>query len=181
MNIKKIAPLLLTPDAFVTLTMEDALTVAEYMTLLHFEEAQIIFHANHQDDASDYMLLVVDGDVLIETSSSGNASVVVNILGSGHLIGEMGVLDGEPRSATCTAQTVVEVAMLTRSSVERLIVEHPKIASRFLMAIAKRLADRVRLGNQKLLMLNQVNLAMQQEIESKAPKRRHRFVTTISV
>jgi len=181
MNIEKVAALLLTPDALMTLSVEDAQTVASYMTVSQFQEASVIFQADQKDVASDYMLLVIDGEVLIETSSSGDGSVVVNILGAGHLIGEMGVLDGAPRSATCTAQTEVEVAMLTKTDLEQLIQEHPHIGARFLMAIAKRLADRVRLGNQKLLMMSQVNLAMQQEIDSKVPKRRHRFSSAVGV
>ncbi len=178
----KIASLLLTPDALVTLSLADAQTVATYMTVSKRPEGTVIFEANRPDVASDYMLLVVEGDVLIETLSSGDSAVVVNVLSAGHLLGEMSVLDGAPRSATCTAQTDVEVAMLTSAALARLIQEHPAIGARFVLAIAKRLADRVRLGNQKLLMLNQVNQAMQQEIDVKSrPKRKHRFMVSTDV
>lgn len=181
MKLAKIAELLLTPDALVTLSLEDARKVATYMTLSKLKEGTLIFEANKPDVASDYMLLVIAGDVLIETLSSGEGAVVVNILSAGNLIGEMSVLDGTPRSATCTAQTEVEVAMMTRCDLERLLGDHPAIAARFLMAIAKRLADRVRLGNQKLLMLNQVNQAMQLEIAAKARTRKHRFTASTDV
>ncbi len=179
--IEKIAPLLLTPDALVTLSLEDAKTVAGYMTVSQLEPQTVVFRANQTDAASDYMLLVLEGEILIETLSSGDSTVVVNVLGKGHLIGEMSVLDGTPRSATCTAQTEVEVALLTRVHLERIIDEHPTIAARFLMAIAKRLADRVRLGNHRLLMLSQVNEAMREEMNVKSRKRPHRFMTAAAV
>lgn len=180
-TVDKLAPLLLTPDALVTLSLEDAKTVASYMTVSTLEPQTVVFRDNQTDTANDYMLLVVEGEILIETLSSGESAVVVNVLGRGHLVGEMSLLDGTPRSATCTAQTGVEVALLTRCHLERIIEEHPTIAARFLMAIAKRLADRVRLGNHKLLMLSQVNEAMREEMNVKSRKRPHRFVTTTAV
>ncbi len=181
MDSLKIAKLLLTPDALVTLSLEDAQTVAAYMTVSKRLEKTVIFEADKPDAISDYMLLVLEGDILIETQSSGDGSVVVTILSAGNLIGEMSVLDGAPRSATCTAQTDVELAMLTGCALEKLLAEHPSIGARFILAIAKRLADRVRLGNQKLLMLNQVNQAMQQEIDAKSRKRKHRFMPSTDV
>jgi len=175
------ASLLLTPDALVTLSQGDAEVVAGYMTVYALEPQTVIFEANQADVDNDYMLLVLGGEVLIETLSSGDSTVIVNVLGAGHLIGEMSVLDGTPRSATCTAQTDVQVAKMTRCNLERLLEEHPTIAARFLMAIAKRLADRVRLGNHKLLLLSQVNEAMREEMNVKSRKRPHRFSTNVAV
>lgn len=175
-----IAQLLLTPDALVTLSEEDAKTLVGYMLLSQFAEGTVIFQAGQQDVASDYMMLVISDDVLIEHDSTGDGSVVVGVLGPGHLIGEMGVIDGASRSATCTAQTPVEVAMLSRSDLARLLLENPHLGARFVMAIAKRLADRVRLGNQKILMLSQVHTAMQEEIKAQSQKRPHRFMAALT-
>jgi CRP/FNR family transcriptional regulator, cyclic AMP receptor protein len=181
-NLSKIASLLLTPDALVTLSLDDALTVAAYMTVSERPEGAVIFEANQVGVPSDYLLLVLEGEVLIETLSSGDNAMVVSVLSAGHLLGEMSVLDGAPRSATCTAQSEVSFAMLTSAALERLVLEHPSIGARFVLAIAKRLADRVRLGNQKLLMLDQVNQAMRQEIDAKSrSKRKHRFMASPDV
>ncbi len=175
MDKKKIANLLITPSALVALSMDDALLLTSYMLLARFEQGSIIFHASKQDIGSEHMLLILDGDVLIETHSNGDATTVVSILSAGHLIGEMSLIDGEPRSATCTAQTVVDVAMLSRRDLERLMLEHPSIAARFCLAMAKKLADHVRLGNQKLLMMSQVNDAMRLEIDAQIRKKSHRY------
>jgi CRP-like cAMP-binding protein len=179
--IDKIAPLLLTPDALVTLSLEDAKTVAGYMTVAQLKPQTVVFQASQTEAATDYMLLVLEGEILIEALSSGDSTVVVNILGQGSLVGEMSLLDSAPRSATCTTQTLVEVALLTRDHLEQIMQEHPTIAARFLMAIAKRLADRVRLGNHKLLLLSQVNDAMSEEMSAKPLKRSHRFMAAAAV
>ena len=50
------------------------------------------------------LLKFFDAVWVMENEMPGNDdSIVVNVIGPGHLIGEMGVLDGSPRSATCTA------------------------------------------------------------------------------
>jgi CRP-like cAMP-binding protein len=85
-------------------------------------------------------------------------------MGPGGLIGEMGILDGAPRSATCTATTDVTVAVLSRDDLKRLMELNPRVAARFLMAISTRMAERLRETTRKLKSFNQVNLALQQEL-----------------
>lgn len=172
---EKVVELLLTTNALVSLSMADARQLVSYMLLARFEQGSVIFTDGKQNIGSEYMLLVLEGEVLVETNSNGESSTVVNMLGAGHLIGEMGIIDGEPRSATCTAQTAVEVAMLSRSDLGRLMDEYPSIAARFCLAIAKKIADNVRLGNKKLLVLTQVNKAMRLEIDAQIKRRPQRF------
>lgn len=172
-NKDQIAQLLLAPDALLSLSLEDAKTIVGYMLLTNYKPESVIFQANV---ASDYMLLVLRGDVQIEACSTGDGTVIVDIASQGHLLGEMGVLDGSARSATCTAKTDVEVAMLSKSDLARLLTDSPSIAARFILAIAMRLADRLRLANRKLLMMNQVNTAMQEEIQTQRVRRPHRFL-----
>jgi CRP-like cAMP-binding protein len=93
-----------------------------------------------------------------------NESMVVNIIGPGHLIGEMGLLDGAPRSATCTASTDIAAAVLSRTGLMRLLKDHPRVGSKLLLAISKRLADRLRETTRKLKTFAQMNKAMQQEL-----------------
>ena len=58
--------------------------------------------------------MLVTPTALAELNQSDD-SVVVSVLASGSLIGEMGILDGEPRSATCTATTELDVVMQSLS------------------------------------------------------------------
>jgi CRP/FNR family transcriptional regulator, cyclic AMP receptor protein len=162
----EIAQQLLTPHSLVSLSVEDAKIIASYMAVAEFTQDTIIFEANQSRAKSDYMLLVMQGDVLIEALTTGDGSAVVDVVGAGHLIGEMSLLDGAARSATCTAKTEVTVATLSRIDFERIIEDAPRLATRFLIAIAKRMADRLRLSNQKNLLLQQVNDSMQEELRA---------------
>jgi CRP/FNR family transcriptional regulator, cyclic AMP receptor protein len=59
-------------------------------------------------------------------------------LGPGDAVGEMALLDREPRSATVTAETDVRALVLTIDALERLL-EETRIAKSLLRAMAQRL------------------------------------------
>jgi CRP-like cAMP-binding protein len=125
-----------------------------------------VFIREGETRQNDYMLLVLDGDISVENELPGlHESMVVNVMGPGSLIGEMGVIDGAPRSATCTATTDVAVAVLTRSALTRLLKDEPRVAARLLLAISKRMADHLRETTRKLRTFAQMNKALQQELQ----------------
>ncbi len=94
------ARLLVTPTALADLTIADAMKVVGYMRPKLIKAGTVIIHEGEVRQ-NDYMLLLLEGDIAVESELPGMAeSMVVNIMGPGHLIGEMGMLDGAPRSAT---------------------------------------------------------------------------------
>lgn len=158
------ARLLVTPTALDDLTLSDAMKVVAYMRPQRIA-AGTVFIQEGETRRNDYMLLILEGDIAVESDLPGvNESMVVNIIGPGHLIGEMGLLDGAPRSATCTASTDIAAAVLSRTGLMRLLKDHPRVGSKLLLAISKRLADRLRETTRKLKTFAQMNKAMHQEL-----------------
>ena len=163
---ERAAHLLVTPGALVQLSLPDAREVVRYMQPCRIDADTTIFRAGDATDV-DYMMLVIDGDVTVESQASPTSEgMVVTVLGPGSLIGEMGLIDGSPRSATCIAATDLALAVLTRDAITRLLDEHPSVAARLLMAMSKRIADHLRETNRKLLTFAQVGKALQQELDA---------------
>lgn len=159
------ARLLVTPSALDDLKLADARRVVTYMHPQLISAGTIFIHEG-EVKGNDYMMLVLEGDISVESELPGNdGSLVVNIIGPGHLIGEMGVLDGSPRSATCTAVTDIAAAVLSRSALRRLLKAEPAVGARLLLAISKRMADRLRETTRKLRTFAQMNKALQQELQ----------------
>ncbi len=75
------------------------------------------------------------------------------VIRAGAAVGEMSMLDGEPRYASCTAIEAVEFAVLTRAAVARLIHDHPAIGAKLLVKITQLLAQRLRNTTQQLTRL----------------------------
>jgi CRP/FNR family transcriptional regulator, cyclic AMP receptor protein len=158
------AELLITRSALGVLDHKDALVVTNYMHPMQVV-AGVSFIKEGSINDTHYMLLVLEGDVTIESKLSGDdPQSIVSVVGPGALIGEMGVLDHEPRSATCTAYTDLKVAVLTRDSLLRLVTERPSVGVNLLMALSKRLSNRLRETTQKLNKFVRLNRALDDEI-----------------
>lgn len=160
------AALLITGGALVELSEADAREVVGYMRP-HLAKAGEVVIREGEASPSDFMALVLDGEVTVESSvAAAHDSMVVSVLGPGSLIGDMGIIDGSARSATCTATTDLGMAVLTREAMTRLMEAHPAVAARLLMAMSKRIADHLRETNRKLMTFAQVSKALQQELDA---------------
>jgi CRP/FNR family transcriptional regulator, cyclic AMP receptor protein len=163
------AQLLTAPTALMQLTEEEAKVVVSYMRPKRIATGTVFIKEGDKKDTG-YMLLVLDGEVTVENIVVSRVSpVTVNVLGPGSLIGEMGLVDGEPRSATCTATTDLRCAILTRESLEDLMTDAPQIGGKLMMAVSLRIAERLRDTADKLRLYAQLTQAMQQEIDKLMP------------
>ncbi len=148
------------------LTMDDALVVIDAMEPVFVRTGLIVMEQGEAEE-TDYMALVLEGEARAESGTGVTGEeVVVSVIGPGSLIGEMGLIDGAPRSATCTALTDLKLATLSREALMRLIDDHPAAAARLLLAISKGLSDRLRESNRRLRMLTQVTRAVQRELNA---------------
>lgn len=112
-----------------------------------------------EGDASDWMLLLLSGTVDVgkrkigaefDSEDPGDTTRVA-VLRPGAVLGEMSMLDGEPRYASCWALGDVEVAVLTRPAVARLITDQPAVGAKLLVKLTQLLAQRLRNTSNQLL------------------------------
>lgn len=164
-NQEKAAQLLVTPTALADLSESDARVVVGFMLPKRFDLGTV-FIKEGEATHTNFMMLILDGEVLVQNEvASADDSMVMSILGPGNMIGEMGVLDGAPRSATCTATTDLRVAILSRDALLKIINENAPVAARLMLAISKRLSDRLREANRKIKSLGGLSRALQQELD----------------
>lgn len=163
------ARLLIAPTALMQLKMEEALIIVSYMTPRKIAEGTT-FMKEGDDSDTGYMMLLLQGEVTVENIVvSRRTPVTVTVLGPGSLIGEMGLVDGRARLASCTASTASQCAVLTRAALEKLGHEDPKTATKLMFAVSLRIAERLRDTSEKLKMYTQLVQAMQQEIDHLMP------------
>ena len=131
-----------------------------------------------EGDAGNWMMLVLSGTVdvtrrgLVRSAGpraapggagaafagqGGDAEIIrLAVLKAGAAFGEMSMLDGEPRLATCTAIETVEVGVMTRPAIARLIHDHPAVGAKLLVKLTQLLAQRLRnTSNQIVRMLEE--------------------------
>jgi CRP/FNR family cyclic AMP-dependent transcriptional regulator len=116
-----------------------------------------------EDDASDWMMLLLSGTVDVVKRKIGaevdvddgedGATTRLAVVKDGASLGEMSMLDGEPRYASCIALTEVEAAVLARPGVARLIVTQPAVGAKLLVKITQLLAQRLRNTSNQVIRL----------------------------
>lgn len=163
------AAMLCAPSALLQLNRDEALTIVSYMQPHRIAEGTTFIKEGDTEN-TDFMLLVLDGEVTIETIVvSRTAPITVTVLGAGSLIGEMGLLDGAPRSASCTAVSDLRCAILTRDAMKQLLDAQPRTAAKLMMAISLRIAQRMRENQEKLKLYAQLTQAMNEELQALMP------------
>jgi len=163
------ASLLRAPTALMQLSEEEALTVVGFMRPKRFKRGTTIIRQGETADTG-FMVLVLGGEITVENLIARRVDpITVSVLGPGSLIGEMALVDGAARSASCTASTDVVCAVLTREALEALIAEQPATAAKLMTAVAQRLAERLRDSSHKLQIYSRLVQTMQQEIDALMP------------
>jgi CRP-like cAMP-binding protein len=131
-------------------------TPAEVRLLTHFME---VYRAGEgmevirEGDGGDFMLIVVEGRIEVRKQDRHNTPQLIAIVEPGRTLGEMSMIDGEPRFATCVAVEQALVAVLDRESLARIIVEQPLIGAKLLMELVLMLSQRLRATSDRLMEL----------------------------
>ena len=105
--------------------------------LKRFEPGDVLFR---QGDPSDHVVLVRSGhaEVLREV---GDECILLGTAKEGEFLGEMGVLDERPRSATVRAASELEVELIGRRSFLERVSGDAQLAHRLLLRMSARLRD----------------------------------------
>jgi CRP-like cAMP-binding protein len=131
-------------------------SAAEVRLLTHFMEvyrAEPGVEIIREGEGGDFMLMVVEGKVEVHRLDRRNARQLIAVVEAGRTLGEMSMIDGEPRFATCIAAEPSLIAVLHRESLARIIVEQPLLGAKILMELVLMLSQRLRATSSRLLGL----------------------------
>jgi CRP-like cAMP-binding protein len=106
-----------------------------------------------EGDPGDFMVLVLEGHVEVFKKGPETERLLVGVAAPGKTLGEMSLVDGEPRFATCIAATRVTFAALPRSGLERIMKDHPYLGQKILLQLVLLLNQRLRDVSAELLQL----------------------------
>jgi CRP-like cAMP-binding protein len=133
---------------FAELDREDVRVLAGFMQVYRAQAGEVIIR---EGDSGDYMLLLIQGQVdILKKDQHGNEQRMTTVL-PGMTLGEMSMIDGEPRFATCIAKETVTFAVLTRDDMVKIILEQPSLGSKILIKLVTLLSQHLRQTTQMLL------------------------------
>jgi CRP/FNR family transcriptional regulator, cyclic AMP receptor protein len=125
-----------------------------------------------EGDVARHMFVIINGELEVLTHGGGNnADVRVALLGPGDWVGEMAVLDVQPRSATVRVLAPTMVLRLGPDELRRLVQDHDVAQYARMMAnIARGLGRRLRVAD-RLIAQTSASLAKEYVTESMRPPR----------
>jgi CRP/FNR family cyclic AMP-dependent transcriptional regulator len=123
---------------FSTLEHDDLQRIAQLAVPRTFEPGQIVFR---EGDASDTCYIVRSGRARAVREHPDGRTITLATFGSGDIFGELAMFEDELRSATVEAVQRTSVVAVLGPDMRRLMVEHPGISARLVVALGRRLRE----------------------------------------
>ncbi|MCC7080995.1 MAG: cyclic nucleotide-binding domain-containing protein [Burkholderiales bacterium] len=133
---------------FAEFERDDIELLAAYMTIYNAQPGQAMIR---EGDEGDFMLLIISGAVDIFKYNTQGERQLMTSVGPGMTLGEMSMIDGEPRFATCIATDAIVFAVLTRDAMANIILEKPSLGAKLLIKLVTMLSQRLRQTSARLL------------------------------
>jgi CRP/FNR family transcriptional regulator, cyclic AMP receptor protein len=123
---------------FSTLEHDDLERIAQLAVPRTFDPAQVVFR---EGDSSDTCYIVRSGRARAVREHADGRTITLATFGTGDIFGELAMFEDERRSATVEAVQRTEVMALLGPDMRRLMVEHPQISARLVIALGRRLRE----------------------------------------
>jgi NTE family protein len=127
---------------FSSLSDEVLAALEAQLTHLTLISGEVLFR---EGDPSDSLYIVISGRLLVSQVADDQTERIVVELGHGEIVGEMGLVCNEPRSATVVASRDANLARLTETGLNRLAASYAQpVYSAIIRQLASRLRDGIR-------------------------------------
>ena len=123
---------------------QEILQLASYMVLADFPRGAWLCREGRYDR---FLYIIVSGSAEVIKESAVHESAVIATLLEGQTLGEMSLIDGEPRSASVRARTDCQVLALSSNAFNHLLDERPRLGNGLLLKIGNLKSSAARSAN----------------------------------
>jgi CRP-like cAMP-binding protein len=134
----EVTELLARVPVFSTLEQADLQRIAQLAVPRGFDAGQVVFR---EGDRSDTCYVVYAGRARAVHDHGDGRTITLATFGPGDIFGELALFEDERRSATVEALEPTSALAVLGPDMRRLMAEHPQIAMRLLIALARRLRE----------------------------------------
>lgn len=126
---------------FAGLDTRELETLAAGMLTANIAKGGIVFE---EGDTGHFLALVLEGKVEIIKETDNRDHRQLGLATPGKTVGEMALIDGEHRSATCRCVSDSQLALLTAASFQGLVHKAPMLGFKVMARLSKMLSQRLR-------------------------------------
>ena len=136
-------------SAFADFTADEIAQVLALTTRCDLPRGRLLFR---EGEPGDSCYVLVSGQVDVSIKVRGERHLLAQ-LGPGAVFGQLSLIAGEPRSASCTSRTDAILAQMSRYGCETLLSTKTPAALKFLAALNRGLTDALRTADRRLMQL----------------------------
>lgn len=165
-SINDVARLVRRHERFRMLSEADAVVLVQHMHPLRLEAGKVLFREGRDDEAQNFMAIILDGEAKAETEGQGlGERVHLGILKEGDVVGEQGIIHETPRSATVTARSDMMLAVIDSARFDKLVKAKPALACTILISMLRTVTTRLWEANQRTHVLEDGNRKLKKELD----------------
>ncbi len=122
-------------------TWDELDTLSTYMAGYRTAAGDMLFE---EGDEGDSMGLLLSGKIEVRKQDAAGVSQCVTHIVAGRTFGEMAVIDGKERSATCITTEPCLLALLPKTQFERILLVNEALGIKLLLRVTRLLSERLR-------------------------------------
>ena len=157
--------LLTSANSIAPFTQEEALALVRHMHPYTIPAGER-FRVEEEQDDTDFMMLILAGEVLVESRLAEGRTLTINVLHAGNWVGELALLDGSPRQADCRASDDGDVrcAIISRREFLSLLETEPYLIAKLTLLLANNISSALRDMHQKMCLYADIRNAIRTEL-----------------
>ncbi len=130
-----------TQPVFEGFSRQETAMLSEYMECYGVPREAVVLR---EGDEGDFLAILVTGKALVLKSHGTPNERTVRTLTPGSLIGEMSLVDGQRRFASCLTTEPSDFAVLSRENLNAILADHPRLGNKLLLMLLKLSTSRLR-------------------------------------
>jgi CRP-like cAMP-binding protein len=130
-------------------TPEDHDFLCDYMTCYAAPSRTMVLN---EGSLGDFLIIVLTGSVSVLKCDVDGEQQTLARVGPGAFIGELSLVDGSRRFASCLTNEPTDLAVLSRSELARLMDERPQLGNKVLLLLLQLLASRLRQTTSQMML-----------------------------
>lgn len=135
---------------FQGLDTEEIRTIAQFMPCFGAPSGETLLR---EGEPGDYLLLLLTGQAQVWKRDGKGQDRKITLVTPGTTLGEMSLIDGQPRFATCITTMPVDFAVLRRDDFSRLLETAPRLCAKFMLLLLQIMTQRLRETSNRMLQL----------------------------
>lgn len=104
-----------------------------------------------EGEQGDFLLLILTGTVNVLKIMPSHGIKQIAEVGSGASLGELSLIDGRPRFASCITASPTDFAVLTRDALNEILIHYPRLANKLLLVLLQIMSLRMRETSDRFL------------------------------